>query len=305
MSDTGKGVLFGVAAYVLWGLSALYWPLMKPTGAAEIVALRVLWSVVALLPLVTLLRRWGRVRALVRNPRQVALLVVAGVLTSANWGLFIYATLSGRVVDASLGYFITPLVTVAFGVLVFGERLRRWQWAAVALGTGTVVLLSFDYGNPPWIALGLAVTFGSYGLIKKHVDLGSSEGLLVETAVLVPFALAYLVILQAGGEATFGHTSTLNTLLGIGSGVVMLLPMLFFGSAATRIPLSVTGILQYIEPTVQFLIGLVVFREAMSGARWIGFALLWAALVILAADGLRARRRTLAPDGQVARTSSS
>jgi chloramphenicol-sensitive protein RarD len=296
--------MFGVAAYVLWGLSALYWPLMRPTGAAEILALRVVWSVVALLPLVTLLRRWGRVRELVRNPRQVAWLVVAGVLTSANWGLFIYATISGHVVDASLGYFITPLVSVALGVLVFGERLRPWQWAAVGLGAGTVVLLSYDYGSPPWIALGLAATFGSYGLIKKHVDLGSSEGLLIETAALVPFALAYLVILQSGGKATFGHTSALNTWLGIGSGVILLLPMLFFGSAATRIPLSVTGILQYIEPAVQFLIGLVVFREAMSGTRWVGFALLWGALVVLTADGLHARRRAKASaaDDQVAWT---
>jgi chloramphenicol-sensitive protein RarD len=301
VSETRRGVTFGVAAYVLWGLSALYWPLMEPTGVAEILALRLVWSAVTLVALVTLLRRWPRVRALVRNPRQVGLLAVAGVLTAANWGLFIYATISGQVVDASLGYFITPLVSVALGVLVLGERLRPWQWAAIVFGAGSVVVLTYDYGGPPWIALGLAATFGTYGLIKKQVALGSAEGLLVETVVLVAPALAYLVVLQVVGAATFGHTSALNTWLGVGSGIVLLLPMLLFGSAATRMPLSLTGTLQYIEPAVQFLIGLLVFREAMSGTRWVGFALLWAALVVLTADGLRARRSAL--DDQVVRAS--
>ncbi|WP_267898105.1 EamA family transporter RarD [Spongiactinospora gelatinilytica] len=210
--------------------------------------------------------------------------------SGVNWGIFLFAVLNGQVVEASLGFFVTPLVSVAFGVAFYRERLRPGQWAAVGLGAATLGVLAVEYGRPPWIAVGLAATFGTYGLIKKHLGVGAAEGLFVETSVLFPFALVYTVALQSAGQATFGHVSALNTALGVGAGLVVLVPLLLFSAAAPRIPLTVTGMLQYIEPAVQFLLGVLVFREAMPGLRWAGFALLWAALAILAIDGLRAVR---------------
>lgn len=291
MSVARRGVLLGVAAYVLWGLSALYWPLVEPTGPVEILALRVLWSPVAIGLLVLALGRRRQVVAILRRPRHLALLTAASVLTTVNWAMFIWATMNGHVVDASLGYFITPLVSIAFGVVVFRERLRASQWTAIGLAALSVVVLTAEYGGPPWVALGLAVTFGTYGLIKKRVGVGAVEGLMVETAVLFPFALVYTVVLQVSGQATFGHVSVANTLLGIGAGFVMIVPMLLFSAAAPKIPLSLTGMLQYVEPIVQFLIGLLVFREPMPLTRWLAFGVLWAALAVLGADGLRRRDR--------------
>ncbi|RVX45579.1 chloramphenicol-sensitive protein RarD [Nonomuraea polychroma] len=305
MSVARQGVLLGVAAYVLWGLSALYWPLVEPTGAVEILALRVLWSPVAVGLLVLAIGRRRQVTAILRRPRDLALLALAGVLTSANWGLFIWATMSGHVVDASLGYFITPLVSVALGVALLGERLRAWQWAAIGLGAAAVAVLTVAYGGLPWIALGLATTFGAYGLIKKRVGVGAAEGLMVETAVLFPFAVVYTVVIQTSGQATFGHVSVANTLLGIGSGFVMMLPMLLFSAATTRIPLSVVGMLQFIEPVVQFVIGVLVFREVMSAARWAAFGLLWVSLAMLTAEGLRRRSPASAADPAPRRSSRS
>ncbi|MBB6349755.1 chloramphenicol-sensitive protein RarD [Nonomuraea muscovyensis] len=289
MPVSRQGVVLGAAAYVLWGLSALYWPLVEPTGPVEILALRMVWSPVAIGLLVLALGRRRRVTAILRRPRQVALLALGGVLTTVNWALFIWATMNGHVVDASLGYFITPLVSVALGVVVLRERLGAWQWAGIGLGAAAVLLLTIGYGGPPWIALGLAVTFGTYGLIKKRVGVGAVEGLMVETAVLSPPALIYTVVLQAGGGATFGHVSAANTLLGVGAGFVMTVPMLLFSAAAKKIPLSLTGMLQYIEPIVQFLVGLLVFREPMPVARWAAFALLWLGLAVLTADAVRRR----------------
>ncbi|GAA1647050.1 EamA family transporter RarD [Nonomuraea maheshkhaliensis] len=288
-----QGVLLGVTAYLLWGLSALYWPLVRPTGAIEILALRVLWSPVAVGLLLVATGRTGKVAAILRRPRDLAVLALAGVLTSANWALFIWATTNGHVVDAALGYFITPLFSVALGVVVLRERLRPWQWAAIGLGALSVALLTVEYGGLPWIALGLAATFGVYGLIKKRLDAGAAEGLMVETAVLFPFALAYTIVLQTSGQATFGHVSVANTLLGVGSGFVMMVPMLLFNAAATRIPLSLVGMLQFIEPVVQFLLGVLVFREVMPAARWAAFALLWAALAVLTGESLRRRSRAV------------
>ncbi|GAA2212232.1 hypothetical protein GCM10009850_076940 [Nonomuraea monospora] len=291
VSVARRGVLLGVAAYVLWGLSALYWPLVEPTGSLEVLALRALWSPVAIALLVLALGRRGQLAALLRRRRDLLLLTLASALTSVNWALFIWATMNGHVVDASLGYFITPLVSVALGVAVFGERLSGPQWTAIGLGAAAVLILTVGYGGPPWIAIGLALTFGGYGLIKKRVAAGAIEGLMVETAAVFPLALAYTVWLQATGQATFGHVSAGNTLLGIGAGFVMVVPMLLFSAAATKIPLSLTGMLQYIEPIVQFLVGLLVFKESMPGSRWAAFGLLWVGLAVLAAGGLRPRGR--------------
>ncbi|NUR89316.1 MAG: EamA family transporter RarD [Nonomuraea sp.] len=295
MTEARRGVLLGSSAYALWGLSALYWPLTEPTSPLEIMALRAVFAPVAVGLLVLALGRWRGVLALFKQGRTLALLAVASLLTTVNWILFIWSTMNGHVVDASLGYFITPLVSVAFGVIVFRERLRPWQWAAIGLGAVAVLVLTVGYGGPPWIALGLALTFGSYGLIKKQLNAGAIETLAVETALMLPFALAYVVVLQTRGEATFGHVSPANTLLGIGAGFVMTVPMLLYSAAATRIPLSLTGMLQYIEPVVQFLVGLLVFAEPMPPARWAAAALLWIALTALAADGFMARRPAARP----------
>lgn len=296
MSQAQRGVALGSVAYVLWGMSALYWPLLKPTGAVEILMLRILWSPLAIVALLTLTHRWHRVRTLIRRPRQLQILAVGAVLTSLNWGLFIFATTHGHVVDASLGYFITPLVSVCFGVTIFHERLRPAQWIAVVLAAVAMIALSVDYGSVPWIAIGLALTFGTYGLIKKHINAGALEGLMVETVTLLPVAVIYTAFAQATGRATFGHVSIMNTCLGIGAGVVMMAPMLLFSAAATRIPLSLTGMLQFIEPVVQFLIGFVIFHESMPPARWSGFALVWGALALLVADGVRAARTNVVQD---------
>jgi len=299
-----QGLLLGASAYVLWGLSVLYWPLAEPTGPLEILALRVLFSPIAVGILLLAMGRVRRLARIVRNPRALGLLTLAGVLTSLNWALFIWASTNGHVVDASLGYFITPLVSVALGVAVLRERLRAGQWAAIGLGAAAVAVLTAAYGGLPWIALGLASTFGLYGLIKKHLDVGAIEGLMVETAVLFPFAAAYTIVLQVLGQATFGHVSLANTLLGIGSGFVMTVPMLLFNAAATRVPLSVVGMLQFIEPIVQFLLGVLVFREVMPAARWAAFALLWAALAVLTAEGVRRRRQAAAGDRRSPRRSA-
>lgn len=289
------GLLRGAAAYVLWGLSALYWPLLDPAGTLEILAHRIWWSLVVLVVLLTVLRRWRRFGGWRRPaPWVIGLLGLAAVLTAINWGVFIYAVTTGRVVEASLAYFVAPLVMVVLGVGAFRERPSRVQWAAVALGTVGVVTLAVAYGGPPWIALVLAGSFGLYGLVKKQVAVarvGAVEGMTVETALLLLPAVAYIVWIQLDGTATFGRVSVAHTALMIGASVVMVTPMLLFASAGWRIRLSVLGLFQYLEPIVQFLIGVVVFREAMPPARWVAFAVVWLAIALLVSEILRNLRR--------------
>jgi chloramphenicol-sensitive protein RarD len=276
-----SGLTLAATAYVLWGASALYWPLLRPAGATEIVAIRVVLSFAALAVLVTVLRRWAGVRVLARDARQWRLLTAAAALIAVNWGVFIYATTHDQVIEASLGYFVSPLVIVALGVLVFRERPRRRQWLAVGLGTAGVGVLVTAYGRLPWIAVTLAVTFGLYAVVKKRSGARAVESLTVETAVLLPPALAYAVALQAGGSATFGHVSGVHTGLMVGASLVMLVPLLLFAAAANQISLISMGLLQYVEPVVQFLLGLVVFSESMPGPRWVAFGLVWAAILVL------------------------
>jgi chloramphenicol-sensitive protein RarD len=213
------------------------------------------------------------------------------LLTAVNWGLFIYATTSGRVIDASMGYFINPLVMVLLGVLAFRERPRPLQWAAVGVGVTGVLVLVVGTGRPPWIALCLAASFGAYALIKKALGVGAVVGMTIETVILFLPALAYCLVLQVNGTATFGRISLTHALLMVGASVVMLSPMLLFSAAANRIPLSVAGLLQYLEPVIQFLIGLLVFNEAMSEPRWVAFLLIWGALAVLGYDGFRTVRK--------------
>jgi chloramphenicol-sensitive protein RarD len=286
VSETRRGVLFGVGAYVLWGLFPLYWPLLKPAGSVEILTHRIIWSLLAVTVILAAGRHWRWIRAL--KARTVAILAAAAVVITVNWGVYIYAVNSGHTIEAALGYFINPLVSVLLGVLILRERLRPWQWAAVAIGTAAVVVLAIDYGRLPWIALTLASSFGTYGLLKKFAKTPSAESLSIETAILFLPALAYIIFQP---HPTFtGHGPGHIALL-IGAGVVTAIPLLMFNSSATRVPLTVIGMLQYLAPVLQFLIGLVVQHEAMPASRWIGFLLVWAALVILSVDAVRAARR--------------
>jgi len=294
VGEQRRGLSYGLGAYLLWGLFPLYWKLLEPSGPLEILAQRVLWSLAFVVLLLVLLRRTGWFRNLSRRPRALAILTVAAVVIGVNWFTYIYGVNTDRVVETSLGYFITPLFSVLLGVVVLHERLRATQWGAVAIGALAVIVLTVDYGQPPWIAFTLAVSFGSYGLLKKKVGVAALEGLAVECAVLAPLALGYVLWLQATGDATFGQVSVAHAALMIGSGVVTAIPLLLFAGAANRIPLSTVGVLQYIAPVLQFAIGVLLLHESMPPARWIGFGLVWLALAIFTVDGLRNHRRQLA-----------
>ncbi len=291
-SRTSAGLAAGVAAYALWGVFPLYFPLLEPAGPVEIIAHRVVWSLVVCVAILAATRSWGAFAALWRRPRTLLLLGVAGVFLTANWLIYVLAVNSGRTVDASLGYFINPLFTVLLAVVFLGERLRPVQWAALGLGTVAVVVIAVRHGTFPWIALGLAATFGLYGFIKSrvggHVEV--APGLATETALIAPFAVAYWVWLEVHGTSTFAAYGGWHAAALASAGVVTAVPLLFFGTATRRLPLSVVGLIQYLTPVLQFLIGVAVEHEAMSPARWAGFALVWLALVVLVVDGLRHRR---------------
>ncbi|WP_030916652.1 EamA family transporter RarD [Streptosporangium amethystogenes] len=287
MPETRRGVLYGIAAYAMWGLFPLYWPLLKPSGALEILAHRIAWSLVAVVAILAVRRHWSWFRELLRTPRKIGLLVLAAVLVTLNWGVYIYAVNTGHVVESSFGYFITPLISVLFGVLLLKERLRPWQWAAVGLGAAAVVVLAVDYGRPPWIALALAASFGTYGLVKKTAGVGAAESMTVETLVLLLPALGYLTYLGQQGTSTFGNWGTGHTLLLAGAGVVTAVPMLCFTAAAIRVPLTTIGLLQYIAPILQFLCGVFIVHEVMPPSRWVGFAIIWLALSVFTWDSLR------------------
>jgi chloramphenicol-sensitive protein RarD len=218
---------------------------------------------------------------------------VASVLITVNWGTYIWGVNHHHVVETSLGYFINPLVSVLLGVLVLGERLRTLQWVALGIAAVAVVALTVEYGHPPWVALILAFSFGSYGLAKKKANAGAVESLVVETLVISPVALAYIVFLMGTGASTFGGHGAGHALLMMGTAVITVVPLLCFGGAATRIPLSTLGLMQYLTPTVQFILGLVVFHEPMPAMRWVGFGLIWVALAVFTAETLRNRHRQL------------
>ncbi|MEP6761997.1 MAG: EamA family transporter RarD [Sporichthyaceae bacterium] len=293
MNELRRGTAYGVGAYLLWGLFALYFPLLKPASSVEIVAHRIVWSLLFLLVILGVQRNWGWLRELAADRRSLAILVTAAVLIAANWCLYIYGVNSKQVVETSLGYFINPLVTVLLGVVVLGERLRRTQWAAIGLGAIAVVVLAVDYGRPPWIALGLAFSFGLYGFLKNRVGgrVGAVQSLTVETAVLMLPALIWLVLLERRGDGQFGHSGTGHALLLASTGIVTAVPLILFAAAARRIPLSVIGLLQYLTPVLQFLTGVLLYDEPMPASRLVGFALVWAALSVLTVDSLQNRRR--------------
>jgi chloramphenicol-sensitive protein RarD len=286
-------VILGLLAWTMWGFFPLYWPLLEPAGAVEILAHRIFWSLIVMLGVVLVMRKRAALLATFANRRTRWLLALAAVLITVNWGTYIYGVNSHHVVETSLGYFINPLVSVLLGVVVLGERLRRLQWAALALAGIAVLALTVEYGRPPWISLVLAFSFGSYGLAKKKANAGAVESLVLETALVAPVALGYIVFLMSTGASTFGTEGSRHVVLLVGTGVVTVIPLLCFGGAATRIPLSTLGLMQYVTPTVQFLLGILFFHEPMPAMRWVGFSLIWLALVLFTIESLRLRRRHL------------
>ena len=290
MDERRLGTLSGLGAYALWGLFPLYFPLLEPASGLEIVAHRVLWSLLFVGLLLTAVRRWSHVRAAVADRRTLLVLSGAAVLIAGNWLVFVYAVNSGHVVETSLGYFINPLVSVLLGVVVFAERLRPLQWAAVGIAAVAVAVLTVDYGRPPWIALSLALTFGLYGLMKKLVRVEAAPGLFVETALVAVPAGVVLGVMHAGGAATFANVGAAHAALLVSSGIATAVPLLLFAAAARRIPLSTVGLLQYLTPLMQLSIGVFVYGEPMPPARLAGFAIVWLALAVFTVDMLRHAR---------------
>lgn len=291
MTPLRRGYLYGLGAYGLWGFFPLYFKLLRPTSALEILAHRVLWSAVFTGLLLLVIRQWAFLRDLVRRPRALLGIVAAATVIAVNWGTYIYGVNTDRVVETSLGYFINPLVTVLLGVVVLRERLRPWQWAALGVGAVAVTVLTVDYGRLPVIALTLAGSFGLYGLLKKRLALPAASALFVEAGLLAFPGVGYLWWLAATAEPTVGQLGAGHTTLVLASGPLTAVPLLLFAGAANRVPLTALGILQYVAPVLQFGLGVAVFHEPMPTARLTGFALVWLALAVFTADGIRHARR--------------
>ncbi|MCS5714819.1 EamA family transporter RarD [Herbiconiux sp. CPCC 205716] len=288
------GLLYAVGAYVLWGVFPLYFLLMQPAGAFEIVAWRILFSLVFCAVLLTATRGWRPFLAIARQPRLLLLMGLAGLLIYVNWQTYILGTLSGQVVETSLGYFINPIVTVLLSVLVLHEKLRMLQWTAIGIALVAVLVLAVGHGSVPWLALVLAGSFGTYGLVKKHVGprVDAVSGLSLETAWLAPLATVQLIIVAVlPGGIVFGTVSPLHTGLMLLSGVATAVPLLMFASATRRLPLAYVGFIQFVAPLLQFAIGVFVLHEPMPPERWAGFAVVWVAVLVLVVDMARAARR--------------
>ncbi|MFZ9725416.1 MAG: EamA family transporter RarD [Candidatus Nanopelagicaceae bacterium] len=289
MTKFNKGLLFGVSAYIIWGLLPLYWKLVEEAGAYEILAHRGIWSLLICLSLLALRKQLKSAYKMVRSSRTLSLLFLASGLLTINWGVYIWSVTVNRVVEAALGYYITPLINVTFGVLLLREKLRPAQWIAVALAAAGVVILTLGYGSLPWIALVLAISWGSYSLIKKSLNLGALETLSLETLFAFLPNLVFLLIIESNGSAEFGSTWSISILL-FGAGAATVIPLLLFNGSTTRLPLSTVGLLQYITPTIMFFIGIYINNEDISTTKVIGFAFIWLALAVLSRDLYRSSR---------------
>lgn len=292
------GTIYGFLAYVSWGLLPFYFHVLEPAGPVEILAQRIVWSLVFCLFLLTLTRNWSWLPHVVRHPRRLMLLTLAAFLLAINWGVYIYAIASGNVVESSLGYFINPLILVLMGVFILHERLRRMQWWAVGLGTVAVVIISLNYGRLPWIAFTLALSFATYGFIKKRVgaNIGALQSMTVETIILTLPAAGTIVWMEGTGKGTFTTEGAAHTVMLLSTGIVTATPLILFAAAASRVPLVTMGLLQFFAPVLQFLTGVFILGETVPLSRWIGFGFVWIALVILTADMVgngRSRRRDL------------
>jgi chloramphenicol-sensitive protein RarD len=293
-SEHRDGLIFGAGAYLLWGLFPLYWPLLKPANAVEILAHRMIWSLVVIGAILAMTHGWSRVRDVVADRGKLTRLGLAAVIITVNWGVYIWGVNSQHVVETSLGYFINPLLTILLGVFVLHESLRTVQWIAVGIATLAIVVLTVDYGRLPWIALTLACSFATYGFLKKQVNVGAVESLAVEAAVLAIPALITLMVISGRGDLPFGHEGAGNALLLAGTGVITAIPLLLFGAGMRRLPLTIIGLLQYLAPVLQFAVGVGIRHEPMPTARLIGFSLVWLALIVLTVDGIRQQRNSAA-----------
>ena len=292
-----RGLLFGFGSYFLWGLFPLYFRLLSRSSAFEIVAYRIVCSLVFCVLVITVVRGWRGLNRVLKNRRAVMVLAGAGLLVSANWTLYVWGVNNGHAIDASLGYFINPLMSAALGVIVLGEKMRRAQWVAFAVSAAAVIVLVVGYGSVPWVALGLATSFALYGLMKKQVGAGvpALPGLAIETSAAAPFALGYLIWLGAVGANTV-HLDGYALLISL-AGPVTAIPLLLFASASVRVPLSTMGILQYVAPILQFLTGWLIIGEQMPPARWLGFGIIWVAVLIFVVDALyHSRQASRSPE---------
>ena len=291
-----RGLLYAAGGYLLWGLFPLYWKPLQHVPALEILAHRIVWALLFTLALTLVRRNWAWLGQALRTPRTLLTFIASTLLLSTNWGVYIWAVNAGFVVETSLGYFMNPLVNVALGMLILRERLRWAQIVAVAIALAGVLYLTFLYGAPPWIALTLALSFGAYGLLRKTASLDSLQGLTFETLLIMPPALIYLLFLEFNGSAAFGHVDWLTTLMLAGAGAVTAIPLLLFAAGARQITLTTLGLLQYLAPTLQFLLGVTVFGESVSPQQLVGFGFVWFALAIYTFDSLNhAARRPPKP----------
>ncbi len=290
-----KGIWYGVAAYAMWGFFPIYWKLLHEVPAIQLLGHRIAWSFLLLMAFIFVTRQWREFRSVAFNRKTLGIYAIAGVLLSLNWLIYVWGVNAGFIVETSLGYFINPLLSVLFGVIFLREKLRPMQWLPVIIAAVGVGYLAFTYGQLPWIALSLAVTFGLYGLVKKLSPLGSVFGLTLETGIVFPIALIYLIAAQAGGSGEFLHDGLTVDLLLVGAGVVTTIPLLMFASAAKEIPLNMIGVLQYFAPTIQFLIGVFIYKEPFDTARLTGFGIVWIALIIFWVENLAAHRNPVEP----------
>jgi len=294
------GILSAIGAYTLWGILPIYWKSVQTVPALEVICHRTVWTFSFVVLLLIWRRRWRWLEQAIRSRVTLVTFLGSASMLALNWLVYIWAVDAGHIVDASLGYFINPLISVLLGVLFLGERLRFGQWMAIGLALGGVVFLALGYGAFPWIALTLAITFGLYGLLRKTAPLGTIEGLSLETVFLSAPALAYLIYVEIAGTASFGHSGTVtNTLLAL-TGVVTALPLLLFAYAARRVTLATVGILQYIAPTLQLLVGVLAYGETFTETRMVGFGAVWIALLIYALEGVlegKRRRSNVLPTG--------
>jgi chloramphenicol-sensitive protein RarD len=285
-----RGIWFAVGAYVVWGMFPVYWRQLRHVPAIELICHRVVWSYLMLVLVILLRRQWASFRSAVLKPSIFMAYSAASLLIGINWLTYIWAVNAGFIVETSLGYFINPIISVVLGVVFLRERLRPFQWLPVGLAAAGVLFLTFVYGALPWIALTLAVTFAAYGLVKKTSPLGSLHGLTLETAILFPPSILYLLYVdRARGSIVLGDGVAASLML-VGTGVATAVPLLLFASAARRIPLTTIGLLQYIAPTIQFLIGVLLYNEPFTRSQLVGFGMVWTALVIFAFEGFVARR---------------
>jgi len=290
-----KGILSGIAAYAMWGFFPIYWKLLHDVPAVQLLGHRIGWSFLLLMAFIFITNQWKDFRAAAFNAKVLGIYAVAGVLLSLNWLIYVWGVNAGFIVETSLGYFINPLLSVLFGVFFLREKLRPMQWVPVVLAFIGVAYLTVTYGRLPWIALSLAVSFGLYGLVKKLSPLGSVYGLALETGIVFPLALIYLTFVQVNGTSAFLHDGLTVDLLLIGGGIVTTIPLLMFASAAKQIPLNMIGVLQYFAPTIQFLLGVFLYKEPFDTTRFIGFGIVWLALIIFWVENLIAHRTPLEP----------